>query len=278
MMSAIIDARNVSYTVGARRIVDGASLALAAGRLAVVVGPNGAGKSTLLKLLAGEIKPTDGEIRYDGAPIRALPAWRLACMRAVMAQSGRLSTAFSVQEVARFSADFVGRRISHDAMNTIVSDSLAEARVLHLADRDFTTLSGGEQQRVRFAAALGQLQAGRTVAPAQVLFLDEPIASLDLDRQLSLMDAAAALGRTRNVAVMAILHDLNMAVAYADDLIVMKDGRIVAQGHPHEILTETLVTEVFNVTMRRHEALPGDVPVFLPQHHTFRKSNWPRRP
>ena len=272
-MSVVIDASNVSYAVGARRIVDGASLALAPGRLAVVVGPNGAGKSTLLKLLAGEIRPVDGEIRYDGAPIRTLPAWRLACMRAVMAQSSRLSTAFTVHEVARFSAGFVGRKISQDAMNTLVSESLSEARVLHLADRDFTTLSGGEQQRVRFAAALCQLQAGRTVASAQTLFLDEPIASLDLDRQLSLMDAAAALARTRNVAVMAILHDLNMAVAYADDLIVMKDGRIVAQGHPHEILTAALVAEVFNVTMKRNEALPGEVPVFLPQHHTLRNSN-----
>ena len=86
-------------------------------------------------------------------------------------------------------------------------------------------------------------------------------------------DAAAALARTRNVAVMAILHDLNMAVAYADDLIVMKDGRIVAQGHPHEILTAALVAEVFNVTMKRNEALPREVPVFLPQHHTSRNSN-----
>ena len=267
---SVIAARGVSYAVGTRTIVDGASLALTTGRLTVVVGPNGAGKSTLLKLLAGEIRPSSGDVFYDGASIRTLPAWRLACMRAVMAQSSRLSTAFTVQEVARFSAGFVGRRMSHDAMNTIVSECLSGARVLHLADRDFTTLSGGEQQRVRFAAALCQLRAGGTVAPAQTLFLDEPIASLDLDRQLSLMDAATTLARSGNVAVLAILHDLNMAVAYADDLIVMKDGRIVAQGHPHEILTGALVTDVFNVTLKRDEALPRGVPVFLPQHHTFR--------
>ena len=268
-MSTVIEAQEVAYVLGARRIVDGASLALQAGRLTVVVGPNGAGKSTLLKLLAGEVRSSSGDIRYDGAPLGTLPAWRMAGMRAVMAQFSRLSTAFTAQEVARFSAGFVGRRISRDAMNAIVAEALTEARVLHLADRDFTTLSGGEQQRVRFAAALCQLQAGRTVSSAQALFLDEPIASLDLDRQLSLMDAAAALAHGRNLAVMAILHDLNMAVAYADDLIVMKDGRIVAQGHPRDVLSGELVAAVFNVTLKQGPP-PCDVPFFLPQHHTRR--------
>jgi iron complex transport system ATP-binding protein len=203
-------------------------------------------------------------VSYDGAPIATLAAWRLAAMRTVMAQAARIAFPFTVAEAARIGLDGIGRALPPSRRATIVAEALETADIAHLADRSMQRLSGGEQQRAHFARALCQLAAGRTIALRQALFLDEPVASLDLKHQFALMDAARRLAR-QGLAVLAVLHDLNLAAAYADRLVVMKDGAIAADGPPGHVLDRRLVADVFEVdALRAHPAL-GSLPFILPQ-------------
>lgn len=262
-MSPLIEARDLTYCVRGRALVEGAGLTVTPGEFVVIVGPNGAGKSTLVKLLSGELTPDAGTIRYDGAAIAELPPWRLACKRAVLPQASRLSFPFSVFEVARLGRDGIGRAAAAVDRDAAVWHALEAADVAHLAERNYQTLSGGEQQRVQFARVLCQLEAGRTIDRRQVLFLDEPIASLDLKHQIALLDAARRLAAD-GVGIVAILHDLNLSAAYADTLVAMKAGRVVAAGPPARVLTDALVQDVFEVPLRVG-AVPSGLPFLLPQ-------------
>lgn len=269
MPPPILSGDNLGFSVGGRPLVDGASLALLPGTTTILIGPNGAGKSTLLKLLTGEVAPSGGQIRIEGEPLRAIPAWRLACQRAVMAQHARLAFPFSVYEVARLGVDGIGRALTRERREAIVAECLASAGVFELADRRYQTLSGGEQQRVQFARVLCQLEAGRSVAARQLLFLDEPIASLDLCHQLALLDMARSIA-ARGVAVLVVLHDLNLAVTYADHLVVMDRGRIIAQGPPAQTLDDALLQQVFRVDLSLSRAPAPGMPFLLPQQHRGR--------
>jgi iron complex transport system ATP-binding protein len=265
-MAAILEADDLSFSVRSSTLVRGASLALEEGATTIVVGPNGAGKSTLLKLLTGELSPSHGSVRMDGAALPQIPAWELACRRAVMVQNQRLAFPFSVYEVARLGLEGVGRAQPRARKEQIIAQALETAGVIGLAGRQYQTLSGGEQQRVQFARALCQLEAGRSVAGRQILFLDEPIASLDLCHQLSLLDAARTIA-AQGAAVLVVLHDLNLAVTYADRLVVMHEGAIVAQGEPSAILDDNLLRGVFRVSLSFSRLPPAGQPFLLPQQH-----------
>lgn len=259
----LIEARGARLAVRGRDLVRPTDLAVAAGELVVVVGPNGAGKTSLLRLLSGEALPTSGDVSFDGAPLRDWPAWRLAARRAVMAQAERMSFPFSVFDVARIGVEGAARPRSRACRDAICRRALARADALHLAHRDYQTLSGGERQRTQFARALAQLFAGGALAGAQALFLDEPVASLDLRHQLELMDAARDLAR-EGVAIVAILHDLNLAAAYADRLVVMADGAVIADGPPAEALDDALLARAFGVSLRVRRDETG-APFVLPR-------------
>ncbi|MCZ8044819.1 MAG: heme ABC transporter ATP-binding protein [Beijerinckiaceae bacterium] len=266
LRETFIHARGLSYRAGRRDLVREASLQLVPGTTTILIGPNGAGKSTLLKLMTGEAKPSGGEIHVDGEALATIPAWRLACQRAVMAQHARLVFPFSVYEVASLGVDGIGRAMTRLRRDALVGESLAAAGVLDLAGRAYQTLSGGEQQRVQFARVLCQIEAGRSVASRQALFLDEPIASLDLCHQLALLDMARAIAG-RGVAVLIVLHDLNLAVTYADHLVVMDQGQIIAQGAPAKTLDDALLRQVFKVDLSLSRAPAPGLPFLLPQQH-----------
>lgn len=271
LRTPLLAGRDLGFSAGGRALVSDASLDLAPGTTTILIGPNGAGKSTLLKLLTGEIAPARGEIRIGGEQLPAIPAWRLACQRAVMAQHARLAFPFSVYEVARLGVDGIGRALPRERRDAILAECLAAAGVFDLAARHYQTLSGGEQQRVQFARVLCQLEAGRSVAERQLLFLDEPIASLDLCHQLALLDMARSVA-ARGVAVLIVLHDLNLAVTYADHLVVMDRGRIIAQGPPALTLDDALLQQVFRVDLSLSRAPAPGLPFLLPQQHRGRPS------
>ncbi len=262
----IVSGQRLGFVASGQRLVADASLDLAPGTTTILIGPNGAGKSTLLKLMTGEAKPASGNISFDGEPLAAIPPWRLACQRAVMAQQARLAFPFSVYEVARLGVDGIGRALSRQHREALIGQSLAAAGVVELAPRSYQTLSGGEQQRVQFARVLCQLEAGRSIAQRQALFLDEPIAGLDLCHQLALLDMATSIA-ARGVAVLVVLHDINLAATYADRLVVMDRGRIVAQGAPAAILDDALLRDVFKVALRLGRAPAPGLPFLLPQQH-----------
>lgn len=254
-MSVVIEAKGLVYAVQGRRLIDEASLQLEVGRLLAIVGPNGAGKSSLLRLLTGERAPSAGEIFYRGEALGTAPAWRLAEQRAVMAQNAAPAFPFTVREVAELGLATLGRRLCAAQAEEIVAASLEAAGVAALAAREFPTLSGGEQQRARFARALCQLRAGRLVGGGVALFLDEPTASLDLEHQFAVMRAARALA-DQGVAVTAVLHDLTLAAGFADRIAMVAQGKIVAQGAPEEVLTSDRIAEVFRIRLdvSRHAA------------------------
>ena len=261
---ALLTARDLTVTVAGRDLVRDVALAVEPGTLQVIVGPNGAGKSTLLRLLCGELRPSRGSVAYAGEPVEAIPPWRLAAMRAVLPQAARLAFPFTAAEVARIGLDGIGRGLGARDRAAILARALERADVAHLADRAYPTLSGGEQARVQFARVLCQMEAGRTVADRQVLFLDEPTASLDLRHQGALLDAASGLAAS-GVAVVAILHDLNLAAAYADRLLVLDSGRLVAGGPPAEVLRDDLIARVFGVRWPVGRVPEGAQPFILPR-------------
>lgn len=271
-MSELVTASGLTLRAGDKALVEDVALGLAAGRLTAIVGPNGAGKSTLVRLLSGELAPSAGEVRYRGEPVAAIPPWRLACIRAVLPQASRLAFPFTAREVARIGLDGIGRGLGAADRARILEGALARADVTHLADRTYQSLSGGEQQRTQFARVLAQMEAGRTVADGQLLLLDEPIASLDLKHQLALLDAVSAMAEG-GVAVVAVLHDLNLAAAFADEIVVMAEGRIVARGAPAAVLDDALVSGVFGVALKVATVPEGDRPFVLPPRRTLPAGN-----
>lgn len=261
---------HVGHRIAGRAIVDDVSLSLAAGRLTVIVGPNGAGKTTLLRLASGETVAESGRVVWNGTDVRDLPVWRLAAIRAVMSQSTEIGFSFPVAEVVGLGFDGVGRR-SPGARLAAVARALEIADVGHLAARDVLTLSGGERQRVLFARALAQLEAGRAEGAPRALLLDEPVASLDLSHQIALMESARAVA-DGGVAVLAILHDLNLAAAFADTIVVLHAGRIAAEGPPREVVTDAVLAHVFGLARRRSDTpavdagTQADIPLVTPRN------------
>lgn len=247
-MSAMLEARDISYRIGGRMLVDGITLSIDAGTLTIIVGPNGAGKSTLLRMLCGEVAPSQGEVLICGESVRAIPAWRLAHRRAVMPQASELGFPFTAFEVASLGVEGIGRGLSRHDRQRIVVDALEQADVGHLARRNYQTLSGGERQRVHFARVLAQLNAGRTVEDRQILFLDEPIASLDLKHQLALLNKAKELAQG-GLTVIAVLHDLQLATDFGDALVLLQSGRLVSQGKADHVLNPNRLAEVFGVSL-----------------------------
>ncbi|MGO4387611.1 heme ABC transporter ATP-binding protein [Microvirga sp. 2YAF29] len=254
-MSPIIEAKGVSYRSNGRALVQEIDLAIAQGSFTIVVGPNGAGKSTLMRLLCGELTPSNGAVLLRDQPLTSIPAWRLAHARAVMPQASELSFPFTAFEVASLGVEGLGRGLSRSERQRLTLHALDRADVAHLASRNYQTLSGGERQRVHFARVLAQLAAGRTVEDRQILFLDEPIASLDLKHQLALLETARDLTQD-GLTVVAVLHDLQLAAGIGDGVVLMNQGRLVARGAPHTVLTPSRLAEVFGVAVNAGQLPP----------------------
>jgi iron complex transport system ATP-binding protein len=228
-----------------RRIVEGVSLTVAPGQLLAIVGPNGAGKSTLLAAMAADLQPSAGEMEFDGRDLHRWAPLDLARRRAVMPQAARLGFSLPVHDVVALGRSPFERSHTRAENAAAVARALRAADVTHLANRSYETLSGGEQQRVQLARAVAQLDLEAADA-RPILLLDEPTANLDLAHQHSVLRLAQDLTR-RGVAVVAILHDLGLAFTYGDLVLVLHEGRAVAHGDPHDVLTPELMRQVFAV-------------------------------
>jgi iron complex transport system ATP-binding protein len=255
-MTAVLEASVITVRVGAKTLLDQLTLAIAPGETVALVGPNGAGKSTLLRVLAGEIAPA-GTIALRGQPLKSYSARALALRRAMLSQHTTVAFPFTVADVVRMGA---GDRGGTDAL---VASALAEVDLTALGDRIITTLSGGEQQRAHFARVLVQLACGEAIHGPGLLMLDEPTASLDLRHQLDLLEATRRR-RARGVTVVAVLHDLNLASLFADRIVVLDHGRIVADGAPAKIITDAMLEQVFGVTGAIGRVPSPGLPFVLP--------------
>ena len=238
-MTPGLRAHCVGYETQGRALVRDVTLDLAPGDLLAIVGPNGAGKSTLCGLLAGDLEPTGGHAEVCGHPVHTLKPAPLARLRSMLSQHTYLRFPFTVREVAMMGRHpHVARwRSPSESDYALAEYAMESTQVLHLADRIYPTLSGGEQRRVSLARVLAQ--------DTPVVLLDEPTSALDIGHQqlvMSLCRRLAADGR----AVLAVLHDLNLAGAFADRVMVMSEGEVVASGTPEEVLHPELLSKVFN--------------------------------
>jgi iron complex transport system ATP-binding protein len=238
-------ARELGFHRGPRQILSGVAVTLSPGRLTVLLGPNGAGKSTLLKLLAGELTPSVGGVELDGRRLGRWTPGDLARRRAVLPQESRLAFAFPVRDVVMMGRMPHARRGESPRDEEICTLALTRTGAGDLADRLYPALSGGEQQRVQLARVLAQVWEPQTGVD-RLLLLDEPTANLDLAHQHSALSLAREWARA-GAAVLAVLHDLNLALTYADDAWVLDHGQLVAAGPIQEVLTKELIASVFHL-------------------------------
>ncbi len=224
----------------------------------VVVGPNACGKSTLLRALSRMLRPTRGQVLLDGADVAGLPAKSLARTLGLLPQSSTAPDGITVADLVargRYPHQGLLRQWSRDD-ERVVAESMAATGVEGLGDRFVDELSGGQRQRVWIAMALAQ--------QTPLLLLDEPTTYLDIAHQIEILDLCARLHEEEGRTLVAVLHDLNHAARYATHLIAMRDGRIVAQGEPGEIVTAELVAEVFGMPCRVIDDPETGTPLVVP--------------
>lgn len=248
-MSGVFELRGVGMRYGAAEVLADVDLRLAGGQLTAVVGPNGAGKSTLLGILAGLREEYAGECRFDGVEVKRWNRRAFARRVSFVPQATRVEFPFTAEEVALMGRAPHGAGLVESAEDRqAVEDAMHATETLHVRKRDFRSLSGGEQQRVILAAALAQ-------AP-EALLLDEPTTYLDLRHQVSLYRILRGLCE-RGVLVAAVTHDLNLAAAYADRVVVLSGGRVVADGPPGEAFESERLRAVFDVPAELLRASDG---------------------
>lgn len=241
----------VSFGYGAgRREVSGVTAALGAGRLTALIGPNAAGKTTLLRLMLGQLEPAGGVVRLGGRRVSAMAPRERARVMSYVPQRGGVSFGFSVGEVVAMG------RYSGGRDDAGVSGAMAACEVSDLAGRPFAELSGGQQQRVLVARAMAQVGG----AAGRVMLLDEPSSHMDLRHQHALMRLLREQAGA-GAAVLIVLHDLNLAAGYADDVWLMDGGELVAAGEWAGVLTRERLERVYGVGLRVVES--AGRPVFV---------------
>lgn len=226
-------------------ILNGISAEFRPGEFNMILGPNGSGKSTFLKIFSGEISGYEGSVLYNGHKIAKLKKEELAKYRAVMSQQPELSFPLTVDEVIMMG------RYPHFSFNpgkkdeAICNEVMDRMNLSEFKERNYLTLSGGEKQRVQYARVLAQVWE-KPSSGFRYLFLDEPLASLDINYQQEFLQLARELIQ-EDIILIAVIHDINLAIQFSDNLFFLKDGELVDHGKPKEILSSGLLKKVFNI-------------------------------
>ena len=251
-----IEGLSVSY--GSRQVLKEVSLEVHAGEILALIGPNGAGKSTLVRAVSGVIPVTGGMIRTNGTDLLALSPLERARRLAVVPQAVSLPPAFTAWETVLLGRtpylNFLGQVSGSD--EEIARAALAKVDALDLAERRVGELSGGEQQRVLLARALAQ--------STPILLMDEPTAHLDLQHQVAIMELIRQLAKQENLAILAALHDLNLAASYADRISLLVEGKIQASGRPAQVLTPEIISAAYHLPVSVISHPFTDTPLVLP--------------
>ena len=242
----MIEAHGLSVRAGGRFLAEDVSFRVMPGRVTALLGPNGAGKSTIISVLSGERRPDAGRVEIDGVAMQGLKPLALARRRAVLLQNSTLDFAFTAAEVVGLG------RLPFTATEEAFDDGEALAAVRRVAgieplwEQLYQTLSGGERQRVQFARALAQIWRRRREGPPRYLFLDEPTSALDLRHRRSILEAVRDLA-AEGIGVLAVLHDLNLAGDFADDVVLLRGGHVLADGPAEDVLREGNLSACFDV-------------------------------
>ncbi|WP_432746612.1 ABC transporter ATP-binding protein [Streptomyces sp. JH002] len=251
-------------TYDRHEVVKGLSLDIPPGRITMIVGPNACGKSTLLRGLARLLTPASGSVLLDGASIHSRPTREVATTLGILPQTPVAPDGITVTDLVgrgRYPHQGWFRRWSEEDERA-VAEALEATDVAELADRAVDELSGGQRQRVWIAMALAQ--------GTDLLLLDEPTTYLDITHQVEVLDLLTDLNASAGTTVVVVLHDLNLACRYADHLVAMRDGRIVAEGPPAEVVTEQVVSDVFGLRCTLVDDPVSGTPLIVPmgRHHS----------
>lgn len=241
------------------KIIKGVSLVVPSNKISVIIGANGCGKSTLLKTMARLIKPMSGKVTLDGRSIRQIPPKQLARMVGLLPQSPIVPEGISV-------TDLVGRgRFPHQSLFSgwtkkdyeAVDEAMRMMNITEFANHHIDELSGGQRQRVWIAMALAQ--------QTDILFLDEPTTFLDITYQVDILDLLTDLNQKYGTTIVMVLHDINLSARYADHIYALQEGKLIAEGKPSEVITSTLVKDIFGLDCTVIEDPVSGSPLVVPK-------------
>lgn len=242
----MIQVSDLSLTIQGAPILHEVTLNIQQSKVTAIIGPNGAGKSSLLKTMAGQHLNYRGEVQINGKNLKKWDAKRLASTRAILSQQTFLSFNLSVWEVVKLGRFPYAKIESRTCSDDITHKSLKLVGLDHFASRDMFSLSGGEQQRVHFARVLAQLYEPMP-HKAKYLLLDEPSSSLDIAQKHHLLKLITRIAKQQGYGILMVIHDINLAAQYADELILLKQGRVKAHGATEEVLTPENIQQTFEV-------------------------------
>jgi iron complex transport system ATP-binding protein len=234
--------------------LDGVSFDIPAGRFCGIIGPNGSGKTTLLKCISGYLKPDAGAVTIGGRDVTKMPVREVARRMALVQQHAALEYEFTVGDIVLTGRNPYMKRWRGETTEdyAMAAKALEEAGIAHLKDRLVTELSGGEWQMMILARALTQ--------QADIMLLDEPVTGLDIRHQVHIMGTVKRLAAERGISVVCVLHDLNLALSYCDQIVLKKNGALAAQGPPKDVLTRERLEAVYGT---RLHMLEGDGQTFI---------------
>ncbi len=252
---------NIGFSAGRASLLRQVSASFEAGRVTAILGPNGAGKSTFMSLISGQSKPSAGQVRMNCMNIASVPMTELAKVRSFVPQDSQVAFDFSVREIVELGR-YPHRAKPGKQEAQIVPKALSVVNVLHLADRVYNTLSGGERARVQVARALAQIWEPSATGHARWLMLDEPTAALDLAHQHQVMSELRGWAVTEGVGIVTVLHDVNLALRYADDVLLLRGGESHGFGSARSVLTAETVSDLWQVDCQSVPSSDG-VPQYI---------------
>jgi len=264
-MKTAIDIKNLSYAYGKPLVLKDISFSVPEGDFFIVIGPNGSGKTTLMKVISGIRKFQKGRLDVLGRAIGAYTKKTLARTVALVPQDVPADFPFTVNELVLMGrSPYLGMLGLPQKEDVDIADqAVAFTGVEHLAHRKLDQLSGGERQLVFIARAICQ--------QPQIILLDEPTASLDLSHQVKIMDLMERLKLEKGITVVMVSHDVNLAAMYGDTLLLLKDGRVIRQGTPADVLTFKVLEEAYGCTLLVNESPLGEFPSVTPVPQKFMK-------
>ena len=261
----MIEVSNLCVRLSGKSVVHDISFTAMAGALTAICGPNGSGKTTTMKAISGEL-PYAGSVRINGSEIHRLDAWQLSAMRGVLPQASALSFPFTVREIVRMGLT-TGRNRHPEQSDRIAAQALASVDLAGFEGRFYQELSGGEQQRVQLARVLCQISEPVIDGVPCWLLLDEPVSSLDISHQLTIMTLARQFCE-QGGGVIAVMHDLNLTALFADQMVLLKGGGLQSAGPIADVMTDANLTDVFGCALRINR-IPVDGRPFVLAHSVF---------
>lgn len=248
MPDNIFEIKDLSFSYGNNKVIDGLNLKIKEGRITTLIGANGCGKSTLFNLMTKNLKPNNGEIFLAGQSVEQMKLKDFARKAAIVHQYNTAPSDITVEKLVKFGRTpylTMGLSPNPEEDREKVKFALEITNTKKFKDKPVSQLSGGQKQRVWIAMALAQ--------DTKILFLDEPTTYLDIRYQLQILRLVKRLNSEFNITVIMVLHDINQSLYYSDEIVAMQDGKILSQGIPKEIITPKLIEDVYGVTLETGE-------------------------